>query len=106
MKPRSIRQLSELDDVEFFKEIATGLRMCAANALRLWRDARRLLEPKRPQGFSILQHFAEGEAAKFHILLDAVRCPRQPGEVGRRIGIEPADVLIEIAEYATLWASW
>jgi len=87
MKPRSIRQLSELDDPEFFKEVATGLRLCAANALKLWRDARKLLNPKRPQGFSILQHFAEEEAAKFHILLDAARCPRQPGEVfSRQLG--------------------
>jgi AbiV family abortive infection protein len=87
VKPRSIRQLSELDDAQFFKEIETGLRLCAGNALRLWRDARQLLSPKRSQGFSILQHFAEEEAAKFHILLDAVRCPRQPGEIfSRQLG--------------------
>jgi subtilisin family serine protease len=28
--------------------------------------------------------FAEEEAAKFHILLDAVRCPRQPAEIFSR----------------------
>jgi AbiV family abortive infection protein len=81
MRPRSIVQLCELDDAAFFSEIAKGMCLCVANSLRLWRDARRLLSPKRPQGFSILRAFVEEEAAKFHILLDAVRCPRQPPNI-------------------------
>jgi hypothetical protein len=42
---------------------------------------------RRPQGFEILRLFVEEEAAKFHILLDAVRCPRQPPDrFARQLG--------------------
>jgi AbiV family abortive infection protein len=80
VKPRAIKDLSQLNDVEFFSEVSEGLRLCAGNALRLWRDALKLRESRRPQGFEILRLFVEEEAAKFHILLDAVRCPRQPAD--------------------------
>jgi AbiV family abortive infection protein len=87
MRPRAIKDLSQLEDAELFVEIAEGMRLCAANALRLWRDARKLLMANRHQGFSILRIFVEEEAAKFHILLDAVRCPRQPADVfARQLG--------------------
>lgn len=87
MRPRAIRDLTQLADAEFYAELAKGLRLCAANALQLWRDARAVLRPDRPQGFNILRLFVEEEAAKFHILLDAVRRPRQPaGILSRQLG--------------------
>lgn len=87
MRPRAIKDLSQLGDTEFFAELAKGLRLCLANALQLWRGALRLLAADRRQGFNILQLFVEEEAAKFHILLDAVRCPRQPADVlSRQLG--------------------
>lgn len=87
MRPRAIKDLTQLQDLELFREVARGMYLCLLNALRLWRDARRLLAANRPQGFNILQSFVEEEAAKFHILLDAVRCPReQPDLFSRQLG--------------------
>lgn len=87
MRPRAVKDLTQLADTEFFAEVAKGLRLCVANSLQLWRDARTLLMADRPQGFNILSLFVEEEAAKFHILLDAVRCPRQPADVlSRQLG--------------------
>jgi len=87
VKPRAIKDLSQLNDAELFSEMSKGLRLCVGNSLRLWRDARRLRVSRRPQGFEILQLFVEEEAAKFHILLDAVRCPRQPADrFARQLG--------------------
>jgi len=87
VKPRAIKDLSQLDDAELFSEVSKGLRLCVVNSLRLWRDARELLASRRPQGSAILRLFVEEEAAKFHILLDAVRCPRQPADrFGRQLG--------------------
>jgi hypothetical protein len=80
VKPRAIKDLSQLTDAELFSEVSAGLRLCVGNSLRLWRDARSLRVSRRPQGFEILRLFVEEEAAKFHILLDAVRCPRQPAD--------------------------
>jgi AbiV family abortive infection protein len=87
MRPRAIKDLAQLGDAELFTELGKGMRLCLGNALQLWGDARRLLAVNRPQGYSILQLFVEEEAAKFHILLDAVRCPRQPADVfARQLG--------------------
>jgi AbiV family abortive infection protein len=84
---RAIRNLSQLNDSELLSEVSEGLRLCVGNALRLWCDARRLRESRRPQGFEILRLFVEEEAAKFHILLDAVRCLRQPADrFARQLG--------------------
>jgi hypothetical protein len=78
VKPRAIKDLSQLNDAELLSEVSEGPCLCVGNALRLWRDARKLRVSRRAQGFEILRLFVEEEAAKFHILLDAVRCPRQP----------------------------
>lgn len=87
MRPRAIKDLSQLDDAHLFSEVSEGLRLCVWNALRLWRDAQKLRVSHRPQGFEILRLFVEEEAAKFHILLDAVRCPRQPADrFARQLG--------------------
>jgi len=80
VRPRAIKDLSQLNDAELLSEVSEGLRLCVGNALRLWRDARKLRVSRRPQGFEILRLFVEEEAAKFPILLDAVRCPRQPAD--------------------------
>lgn len=67
--------------------MSVGLRYCVANALNLWRDAWRLNVSRRPQGLGILRSFAEEEAAKFFILLDAIRCPREPRDrFARQLG--------------------
>lgn len=78
MRPRAIKDFDQLCDRDFFREASAGMRSCVANALNLWRDARALARARRHQGFRIIRCFVEEEAAKFLILLDAVRCPRQP----------------------------
>lgn len=81
MRPRAIKNLTQLPDNQFLVELSKGMRLCVLNALQLWRDARILLGKDHPQGFNILKMFVEEEAAKFHILLDAARCPRQPADI-------------------------
>jgi AbiV family abortive infection protein len=70
--------LSCLTDDEFFIEVSEGLSLVADNALQVNLDARTLIEGKRMRGARVLTIIAEEEAAKFLILLDAVRCPKAP----------------------------
>jgi AbiV family abortive infection protein len=78
MRPRAIADLQQLSDDRFFAELTTGMRLCFANALRLWRDAAGLGRRRRPQASHILALLAAEEATKVIILFDAARCPRQP----------------------------
>jgi AbiV family abortive infection protein len=78
MRTRAIQDLSCLTDEEFFVEVAEGLSLVADNALQVNHDARTLVETKRRRGARVLTVIAEEEAAKFLILLDAVRCPKDP----------------------------
>jgi len=64
VRPRAIKDLSQLSDAELFSELSKGLRLFVGNAIRLWRDARKLLAADRAQGFEILRLFTEEEAAK------------------------------------------
>jgi len=68
--------LSQLADADLFSTGARGLRLILANALNLWRQASFAERAGHKQGAVILTGFAEEEAAKFHILMDAIRCPR------------------------------
>ena len=87
MRPKAVRDLGQCCDEELFQELATGMRLCTTNALRLWRDARIMARARRAQGFRILKSFACEEAAKALILMDVARCPRQPADVfGRQLG--------------------
>ena len=82
---RGTKGLAQLTDREFFGETARGLRLVVANALSLWRDYQVLQRRGRQQGGEILRAFVEEEAAKFFILLDAVRCPRAGPFLGRQL---------------------
>lgn len=87
MRPKAIRDLGQCCDEDLFRELATGIRLCTTNALRLWRDARTVARARRAQGFRILKSFACEEAAKALILMDAARCPRHPADrFGRQLG--------------------
>ena len=48
MKPRAIKDLSQLNNAELVSEVSEGLCLCVRNALRLWRDARKLRVSRRP----------------------------------------------------------
>jgi AbiV family abortive infection protein len=76
MKTKAILDLVQLSDKEFFVEVSTGLKHILENATQIHQDANLLAEHKRLRGYSMLSRVAEEEAAKFHILIDAVRCPR------------------------------
>lgn len=76
MNPKAIKHLANLSDPEFFKEISTGLELVHENSARLAEEAELLGEQKRWAGCRALKMIAEEEAAKYLILLDAVRCPR------------------------------
>ena len=57
--------------LEFLSE---GLPLILDNAKKYWEASRKLKD--NPREGSVLQGFAEEEAAKILILMDAVRCPR------------------------------
>lgn len=87
MRARAIRDLAQLSDEDFFEQVAEGLGHVHDNATRIEEDARLLYEQKHHRGSHVLLTVAAEEAAKFLILLDAVRCPRQPAAVfSRQLG--------------------
>jgi AbiV family abortive infection protein len=80
MEPRRIADLSQLADPRLFEEIAAGLVLIHENATRLWQSVDALATQGHFRGAEILKWVASEEAAKYLILLDAVRCPRVPAE--------------------------
>jgi AbiV family abortive infection protein len=80
VRTKAIKDLSQLSDSDFFREVSGGLDQILSNALRLANDSNMLHRQQCPQGYRILRGMAEEEAAKFLILLDAVRCPRTQQE--------------------------
>jgi hypothetical protein len=84
MKTKAIKDLCRLPDKQLFEMVSKGLSLIVDNAHHIEQDSHILTAKKRPQGYKILQSFAAEEAAKFFILIDAVRCPRQPAKVFSR----------------------
>jgi AbiV family abortive infection protein len=80
MRVRAIRDLSQLSDSEFFQSVAEGLGLIVRNAVKLYEGATIVAREGRSHASRVLEGIAEEEAAKFLVLMDAVRCPRQPGE--------------------------
>ena len=78
MRARATKDLAQLTDSAFYTEVAEGLGLVIANARRLYASATALAETKHFHGARVLQALSEEEASKHLILLDAVRCPRQP----------------------------
>ncbi|GKS65366.1 hypothetical protein YTPLAS72_26700 [Nitrospira sp.] len=78
MRPRAIKELAKLGNPAFFKEIAVGLELIIANARRLYSSATSLAQSKHFHGAHVLEALSKEEAAKYLILLDAIRCPRSP----------------------------
>lgn len=80
MRVRAVRDLSQLSDAEFFVSVAQGLSLVLNNAVKLHDGATLIAQTKGSNACRVLDAVAEEEAAKFLVLIDAVRCPRQPGE--------------------------
>jgi AbiV family abortive infection protein len=78
MEPRRIVDLAQLSDIEFFQQVSDGLTLIHENAMCLWESVAVLAAQEHLRAGLILKGHCLEEAAKFLILLDAVRCPRQP----------------------------
>lgn len=78
MEPRRAKDLAQLSDQDFFAAVSDGLALVHENAVRLWQSAKLLAEQHHFRGAEIIKGIAEEEAAKYLLLLDAVRCPRKP----------------------------
>lgn len=79
MRVRAIRDLSQLSDSAFFESVAEGLGLVLSNAVRLYDGATKVAQAGRSRASKVLEAIAEEESAKFLVLMDAVRCPKQPG---------------------------
>jgi AbiV family abortive infection protein len=78
MRVRAIKELNKLSQTDFCQAVSEGLKLTLENANALIHDARLLFENSSDNnGVWILRGIAEEEAAKFHILIDAVRCPKK-----------------------------
>lgn len=87
MRTKAICDLAQRSDPDLFQEVAVGLDLVAQNALALEDAARRLREERHARGHVVVRGPAVEEAAKFLILLDAIRCPRTPSAAfGRQLG--------------------
>lgn len=74
-----------MKDSEFFDAISEGLSLIAEHADRLEEGAASLAAQSHGRAWEILSLIAQEEAAKYLILLDAVRCPRQPQSQRARV---------------------
>jgi AbiV family abortive infection protein len=79
MNPKATQELAQLPFDEFVPAVSRGLELVIENVTALSADAEALFESGRHRGGRILKAFAEEEAAKILILLDAVRCPTETG---------------------------
>ena len=73
---RAINHLEQLADDRLFAELSEGMPLIVDNAVSLDRTAYRLFEDGEFRASEVMRGFAEEEAAKFLILMDYVRCPR------------------------------
>lgn len=74
MEVKKIKGLCELDDSDLFEEIAQGLELIYENVESIIKSSIFLKQSKHHQGSEILENLGNEEAAKFLILLDAIRC--------------------------------
>lgn len=74
------RELLQLSRADFLITVASGLPLIWENASRLWAEASEMSQLGARRSVCILRGFAEEEAAKALILLDAVRCPASFGD--------------------------
>jgi len=78
MRTKAIRDMNQLKDADFFQEVSEGLELIIDHCFHIEADAKYLADQKKACGLNILKTTLKEEAAKFLILLDAVRCPRVP----------------------------
>jgi AbiV family abortive infection protein len=72
---RAIKDLCQLTDADFLKEVSAGVSLIVESANRLDVAAQKLSKSDDYHAARILGNLAEEEAAKALILIDAIRCP-------------------------------
>ena len=78
MRARAIKALNRLGDAELFSAVAEGLELVVKHGDHLWNAATTLYDTGQHHAARILALIVEEEAAKYLILIDAIRCPRLP----------------------------
>ncbi|MBM4308414.1 MAG: AbiV family abortive infection protein [Deltaproteobacteria bacterium] len=78
MRAKAIKDLAQLSDNKLFEEVAEGLTIVLENAACIEADSIFLADQNHPRSCEILRKISEEETAKFLILMDAIRSPRQP----------------------------
>ena len=84
MKLKAIQNLAQLTELELFKQLAEGMKLCYKNAKSILAEAECLAGQRRSRGAKILRQAANEEASKVLVLLDAVRCPQSKPELFSR----------------------
>src|SRR5215813_12890465 len=85
MRERALRDICQLNDAELFATLAEGMDHILCNAEEYYTDSEHMADHKRGPSFGVLRNIAEEEAAKYLILLDAVRCPRQGSRFSKHL---------------------
>lgn len=78
MRSQAVKALNQLGDTEFICALSEGLALVVKHMEHLWAGARALYDTGQHHPARILAMIAEEEAAKYLILIDAIRCPIQP----------------------------
>jgi len=73
-----------LKEDDFFEAVSEGLSRIIESVAAYDADREALSESKRPHGAEVLHALAQEEAAKYLILMDAVRCPKPRREAHLR----------------------
>jgi len=76
MRTKAISNLNQAKDTDLFRIVSEGMSNIIENSSVIFSDAQKLLGQDCYRGYNILRMIASEEAAKFMILLDAVRCDR------------------------------
>ena len=76
----AVLELGRCLETSLFEAVAEGVPLIAENAESLEAAARRLFSAEECRASDIIRGFAEEEAAKVLIMLDAVRCPKEHRE--------------------------
>jgi len=77
MKHRAIKNLTQLNPEDFIKEVSIGLEKIYESCEALYGSFLTLEKNQEYRGARIIDSVVKEEAAKFLILIDAIRCPKK-----------------------------
>lgn len=85
MYAKKICDLAQKSDEDFLQLVAEGMQLIISNARRLAAGRTPLADAGQYHPARVLAAVADEEAAKYMILLDAVRCPRKSEMFGKHL---------------------